>query len=183
MAMVKWLKHLVGTVKGWLGMNFVSAKSGKPTKRTGKITAFGEIRTMTMPLNDRGGLEYTLEEIQGMAIRCAWCGKPIFIGECITLLTPAEKFEIPDYAVVHNRDPMQLVGCLRWDCAPTGALWAGYWVPDDKNFGKGKVLRILSPLEQIFLNLQEGNTDAIIVGEVGDPSSVKILRSEEESGQ
>ena len=75
-----------------------------------------------------------------MAIQCAWCGEPIFIGDPITLYTPHRDFQIPAHAVVHSENPLQLVGCLRWGCADTGADRAGFWLPGEN--GKGCVRRV-----------------------------------------
>lgn len=64
------------------------------------------------------------------------------IGDPVTLYTPMKKdFEIPKHAVVYNKDPLQLVGCLRWDCAECGGDRSGFW-----NY-PGKVERVLSPIE------------------------------------
>ncbi|MEK7500999.1 MAG: hypothetical protein AAB642_02630, partial [Patescibacteria group bacterium] len=105
---------------------------------------FGEEISCTLP-SDEGGPEFCFECIEAMAIRCAWCGKAIIIGDPITLLTPSEtEFKIPEYAVVYNEEPLQLVGCLSWDCAPTGGARAGFWIPP------GKVHRVVSPLEMVM---------------------------------
>ena len=93
-----------------------------------------------------------------MTIRCAWCGKPILVGGAITLYTPSRKdFVVPDYALVYRKNPLQLVGCLRWSCADSGIDRAGFWVEP------GEVYRVLSPMELCI------QTDApIIVNDITD---------------
>jgi hypothetical protein len=49
-----------------------------------------------------------------MTITCPWCGKPILIGDYVTLYTPSDpNFKIPEGAVVYSENPLQLVGCQR----------------------------------------------------------------------
>ena len=71
---------------------------------------------------------------------------------------PGEKdFQIPEYAVVYSRKPLQLVGCLGWDCAESGVDRAGFWVTP------GRVERVMSPLEMIF------STGKMVISEdIGD---------------
>ncbi|MCK5021723.1 MAG: hypothetical protein KAR54_00535 [Candidatus Pacebacteria bacterium] len=120
--------------------NFI-AKCGHKTRIKGKISAFGETITMKMLVNKDGSVEYCLECIGKMAILCAWCKKPIFIGSSITLYSPRNKdeFELPENAVIYDKERMAVVGCGRTTCAETGADYAGQWIPDED--GKGKVHR------------------------------------------
>lgn len=149
-------------LKALFRKNYRAAKCGHSTMRIGKITVFGETSTLQMPLNDAKGVDWCLECVAKMAIRCAWCGEPIHIGNPVTLYTPEKKdFVMPDHAVVHQKDPLQLVGCLRWDCAETGADRAGFWIPG--NDGKGTVHRVPSPLELAFASGQ-----GVVVGDLGN---------------
>jgi hypothetical protein len=158
--------------------------SGKQTKLRGTITVFGQDCYMTMPLNADGTVHWTLEEIGTMTIRCAWCGKPIYIGDPITLCSPmaegqtwhplvlpAKKFEVPDYAVIYSQEPLRLVGCGRMGCADGMMDYAGRWMPDITT-GKGKVERhptiaehlIAHPdAEVVIANLHNGVTDITII--------------------
>jgi hypothetical protein len=124
---------------------YKATKCGHHTKQRGPVQAFGQTATIRMPKNKDGSVDYCLACIGEMMIRCAWCGKPIFIGEPITLYTPRGDFQVPEHAVVYNNDPLQLVGCLRWDCAESGVDRAGFWLPgDDCN---GRVYRVPTPIE------------------------------------
>lgn len=132
---------------GKLGLtSCVATKCGHKTKKNGKVTAFGEAITTNI---NGDSVEYCHECLGRMAIRCAWCGKPIFIGDPVTLYI-ANSSEMPDYAVfyddenreAHNKpDSVEVVGCLRFSCADTGADKAGYWVPGDNNKGKVHLAR------------------------------------------
>ena len=98
------------------------------------------------------------------AIKCAWCGKSIVPGSPITLYLPKEGASVPGHAVPYKEMSTKdgrhaYVGCLRWECADTGADRAGFWVMP------GKVRRVLSVFEQVMLT-----NDVIIVGDVSDPA-------------
>ena len=114
------------------------AKCGHETKVKDEVTAHGETITTTIPIKD-GETDYCHRCLEAMSTRCAWCGKPIFIGDPVTLYTPTENFIVPDYADRYEDDAY--VGCLRSDCAETGADRAGFWYPP------GQVKLDLSPLE------------------------------------
>lgn len=101
-----------------------------------------------------------------MAIPCAWCGLPITLGDPITLYKPKEGYTPPTGVVTHEE---ALVGCLRWECAYSGADRAGFWVPDEKN-EKGRVMRVPSPLE-IIQKLFGGGMPMILVGSSGNMPS------------
>lgn len=109
------------------------------------------------------------------AIKCAWCGNAIMPGDAVTLYTPNphKDFKVPDYAVMYKEKPhLQLVGCLRWDCAETGADRAGFWVMP------GKVQRVASPIELVFANLENGGDGIVITGDLTDPSQAIPLLDE-----
>lgn len=104
--------------------------------------------------------------VEKMVIRCAWCGEPILIGDPITLYTPTKDFEIPKYAMVYKEDPKRLVGCLRLDCADTGADRVGFWVMP------GKVERVLSPIEEVFMT-----NKTVIVSDLSDINQAKTIEN------
>lgn len=126
----------------------MATRCGHETDRCGEVSAFGCTVTTHMPVHEDGSVDYCLACIGKMAIRCAWCGKPIFIGDPITLYNPTPNFNIPEYAVTYSTEPLQLVGCLRFDCARTGADRSGFWLPNDK--GVGYVMRVPTIFERIL---------------------------------
>lgn len=141
---------------------YIAAKCGHFTQIEGNIEAFGKTGKVKMPLNEVGGVDYCLECVGQMAIRCAWCKEVIWIGEPITLYTPMEAFEVPEGAIIYNQDPLQLVGCLGWNCADTGADRAGFWLPGDG--GKGVVYRVISGVEEAMMTQE--------ISIVGDLSNI-----------
>ena len=194
---MRLLKRLLSTVATLSLNREVLAKCGHKTKLRGTVTAFGERTTMRMPTNAEGTTDYCLECIGKMTIRCAWCGGLIFIGDPITLCTPHSEeaflrsaegqrefefvfdgelgFKIPAYAVVYRRKPLQLVGCLRWECAESGADRAGYWVPGPD--GAGMVYRVQTAYEEI-LSGAAGKTTSVVVGDLHDPNEAHPLKEE-----
>lgn len=89
---------------------------------------------------------FCLDCVSKMSITCPWCGRPICVGDYVTLYTPSDpNFKIPEGAVVYSENPLQLVGCQRRDCADSGADYCGTWdVP-------GKVERFPSALERAMM--------------------------------
>ncbi len=129
----------------------ILADCGHKTLVKDWVTAFGEAVITRLPIKN-GGTSYCHKCIEKMAIRCAWCGKAIFIGDAVTLYTPNRDFQIPDYAVFFSREPIRLVGCLRWECASSGADRSGFWMPP------GAVERMPSPIEMAM-----ASTDPIVI--------------------
>jgi len=127
---------------------------GHKTKLIEKVNIYGEEMKLLVPKNH----EYCQQCLAGMSIKCAWCGQSIRVGDPITLYTPSESFKVPDYAVVYKTNPLQLVGCLRFDCA-CGVDRAGFWYPP------GKVERVLSPLEMVL-----ATDDVVICNDLTNPS-------------
>jgi len=154
---------------------YVATKCGHRTKRSGRVSAFGCIITTQMPKNESGSVDYCLDCIGTMAIRCAWCGSPIFIGDPITLYTPRDNFHLPEHAVIYSNKPLQLVGCLGWNCAETGADRAGFWFPGED--GKDRVERVSTFFETILgakepsVMIVENSSD---INEALNPSLVSL---------
>ena len=59
--------------------------------------------------------------------------------------------------MVYNENPLQLVGCLRWECASTGADRMGFWVPP------GIVHRVPSAIEMCMQAVEKKEEDVIII--------------------
>ena len=140
----------------WLG-KIIAKKCGHEVQRKTEIEVFGE--KFPMELKDGCTPDWCPACMSKAAIRCAWCGKFIMPGDPITLYSPTKNdFVKPEHAVVYQENPLQLVGCMRWECAHTGADRAGFWKMP------GEVQRLLSPIEQVLM----GGKDMVFVEDVGD---------------
>lgn len=142
---------------------------GHATNQSGKVTnPFGEEGDLQMPLADNGHPDYCLECVAAMSVRCAWCGKSIDVGDPVTLYVPKESFVAPDYAVRHEEGGhVSLVGCLRWECASSGADRQGFWYPP------GKVKRVPSPVELALAS--PGGMSSVFVPDVSDPRNLGVV--------
>lgn len=156
MLLLNKLMHYLTCIAIKIRRKNVLAQCGHLTKREDRLTAFGDTIFCKIPIDKNGRTPYCHCCLEVMTIRCAWCGSTIFIGDPVTLYSPADDSqEMPDYAVKYGNDAY--VGCLRWNCAESGADRSGFWYPP------GKVHRTLSPLEQC---LQSG--EMVIVSDLGD---------------
>jgi hypothetical protein len=108
------------------------------------------------------------------AIKCAWCGGTITPGDAITLYSPRDKdLRSLKHAVVYKRTPhLQLVGCLGWNCADTGADRAGFWIMP------GKVQRVASPFEMLMSGMNGGDCNPVVVGDLSDPNQAVLIPDE-----
>lgn len=141
------------------GPKKILAQCGHETKLQDEVSAFGQTTVTTITPHKDGKVEYCHRCLEKMAICCAWCGKPIFIGDPVTLYTRRNKdFVIPSCAIIFAHDPLQLVGCLRWNCAESGADRAGFWLPP------GQVYRVPTPLEIVM----SGEKEILAVNNLSD---------------
>ena len=153
-----------------LSKRYTATKCGHRTTNSGDVTAFEQTIQVKMPVVDKD-VEYCLECISGMTIQCAWCKLPIFIADPVTLYTPSKAtFKKPDHAVVYRKHPLQLVGCLRWDCAQTGGDRSGFWLPGED--GHGAVTKVMSPIEQVM-----ATGKSVFVSDIADAR--RVNRGEE----
>lgn len=146
------------------------------TQIRGETDVFGEQLRCHLQLNPDGTVDFSLDDIGKMSIKCAWCAKPILAGLPITLYTPTEPdFVIPEYAVVYKEEPLQLVGCLRMGCCDTGADRAGFWVPntDEPEKREAHVHRVLSPLEQVIMQNNRGDDSPMIFSDLSNISTAQ----------
>jgi hypothetical protein len=114
------------------------------TKLKGNFTVFGETGWIKMLLNDQGNVDYCIECLAAMTTRCAWCQKPIFVGDLITFQLPVPSL-VSKNERINVRKPREYVGCLRVGCATTGANRNGFWMPGHD--GKGRVMQVPSSAE------------------------------------
>lgn len=93
------------------------ARCGHSTKLFGQITAYETDGGIFAPVDHLGRVTLCLSCVSKMSIRCAWCTRPIVVGDSVSLLAPHEEFVLEDYMVVYQDDPLLLVGCMRPECA------------------------------------------------------------------
>ena len=62
--------------------------------------------------------------LKSHTIRCAMCGCGIIPGEAVALYHKSSGGLHLDKATFVRES---VIGCLLWDCAPTGAAFAGHW--------------------------------------------------------
>lgn len=170
---MKFLSSLMAQLRGTTAVApfvpLTATVCGHTTRRKGKIRALGDWVITEMPLNEHGTVNYCLDCLGKMAISCAWCSKAIFVYDAVTLYSPRKpNFALPNGAVRYSEETGAVVGCLRWECADSGADRAGFWVPGFD--GKGIVLRTLSPLEAAF---RSGKP--IVVSDVTNPHEALAL--------
>jgi len=91
-----------------------------------------------LPLSEGEGVDYCLDCIEDMTVSCACCGGPIFPGDSVGTFIPVRKdSRFPYNFAIHCTDPLQLVSCMRPDCAGYSRS-AGVWLPGKD--GKGVVV-------------------------------------------
>lgn len=119
---------------------YTASVCGHLTKRSGLIgTEKDSIAILTLPLGPDGRPCYCIDCINGMSIRCGWCGGEILIGDPVTLTAPANDYNVVGAWHVENGRE-SIIGCLSWGCGESMAM-SGHWQPP------GKVRRTPSPLE------------------------------------
>lgn len=60
-------------------------------------------------------------------IRCARCGFPIGPGDPVALYEDDGRFKPERKTAVERDGRRRVIGCLRWDCCPSGAFFVGNW--------------------------------------------------------
>ena len=126
-----WLKQIWTRPTEPTDVPVYLARCGHEMKLEDNVKVFDQEVRIKTQLRD-GQPDYCLDCLVKMAIRCAWCGEPILPGEPITLysLSPIVLDKTrPDYTVKYlDGDRLCYVGCMRWNCADSGADRAGSWV-------------------------------------------------------
>lgn len=111
-----------------LSRSYKANVCGHMTRLAGWAVSMDERYPLTIPLTKNGNPDYCLCCIGSMAINCPWCGRPICIGDAVTLYPskPGKqpnfrnlRFELPDYRL--------RVGCARIGCLRRSGDIAGYW--------------------------------------------------------
>jgi hypothetical protein len=68
--------------------------------------------------------ECFFKSLKAKAIRCAVCTLPIVPGDPVALYDAESKAVIKEHAKILDGSA---VGCLRWDCCPSGGFYCGNW--------------------------------------------------------
>ena len=151
------------------------AKCGHRTHLKATRCVFGE--ELQFDLTDEGRKRpvYCVDCLATKAIQCAWCSGVILPGEPVTVYSPVEEDYVPPlHAIAHNDtegdEPLRLIGCLRWDCADSGADRAGFWVVGCD--GKGYVHRVPTAFE-LLMQCPPGS--AIFVRDLGDSGEIPTV--------
>lgn len=120
------LRYQIKLVAVWIQPLYTKKKlalgCGHLTQLLGEVAAFGETIVSKIPFTHDGQPLYCHACLSSMAIRCAWCYRPIFIGDGVTLYLVGQgaiaKKDTREY--IHENGIRSLVGCLR--CAEMGIL-------------------------------------------------------------
>ena len=145
------LKNLIS----WLKPKKIVCGCGHESKLKKKVRIKDEKCTLRIVYRPGKLVPYCLDCVEKMTITCPWCGKPILIGDYVTLYTPSNpNFKIPEGAVVYSENPLQLVGCQRSTCAETGADYCGIWdVPGVVKRFPSAIERVMMTGEPVIMNL------------------------------
>ena len=121
----------------------------------------------SIPLAKNGSPDYCICCLNSMAIRCAWCGESIAIGDPVSLCALVNPLHLmPEYAVGHGEK--QFVGCLRWGCADGAHARSGFWNPP------GQVVEVPNPID---LSLRGPTGSVVIISDTMDPDDLgKLVR-------
>lgn len=110
------------------GRTYITTHSKTPTKRTGYFDAMGIRERAIMSLDEKGGLDYTLEEYSKMVVACASCGKPIWPLSAVNLVIPVGPI-LPGTHFVPEENAY--LSCARGPCYID--FMQGFWQPDGAN--------------------------------------------------
>lgn len=140
----------------------ILAACGHKTRDSLLAKALGEDpRIKDILLNEKGRIRYCHKCLEKMAIRCAWCGETILIGEPITLYSPAFGSEMPDFAVEEDARtlPRNFIGCFRDRCVVPGETMDGILIPP------GKARRIEKPFDPKKRLKEEEECEIVILND------------------
>lgn len=106
--------------EGWWCRNYACGHRGP---RAFKVNVFGAV---SRRIRQRARCpDCFLEHEAKRTAKCACCGLPIMHGDPVALYVPVPAMK---YLAGASQVDGAVVGCLRWDCAPTGGFFAGHWI-------------------------------------------------------
>lgn len=141
------MEALLARIRGFFAPRYIATRCGHRTKVIGKVvSSFGGSGSgsgvIGMPVKADGTVDYCLDCLNKMTIRCAWCGKPIFIGSMVTSYLPKDGVTMPSYAVARDGSPPKgYVGCCERSCLYDVDGLVGRWVPGINGAGRVALFR------------------------------------------
>jgi DNA-directed RNA polymerase subunit RPC12/RpoP len=150
--------YIIHPLRIFFSSRYETSLSQRKTKLCGYLRAYKEEKFIVLPLEEDGKPKYALDELEEMSIRCAYCGKAIFVDDQVTIFKRESYGTLHVYgAVQHSVEPEEWIGCTREDCKNNGTI-AGYWGPSEFHFGRGRIHRFqelrkpTSPKKSIITN-------------------------------
>lgn len=97
---------------------------GHTAPRCVSIHCFGASLTLSDEAPDKCSVCH-MEDLKKVVIRCGSCGLPILPGDGIALYGDNQKhFKDRTRITLHGKS---VIGCMRWNCCPSGGFYAGIW--------------------------------------------------------
>lgn len=102
---------------------------GHLTRETDKLAAFGKVKEFRLPIK-KGKTPYCHKCLSKMAIRCAYCGNPIHIGDMVIIGPAVDQGNMFDqYTAFYKGSKIYVVCTDRASCVEVaGIAEAGIWV-------------------------------------------------------
>ncbi len=123
-SIVDWME--IPSKIGFLGLRKTRRyKCGHRGPGAFKIRIYGRTLLPNPKKADRLCPDCSLEELKRESIRCCLCGSGIIPGEPVALYD-AQSVVAKDYKFTVVDDHLA-VGCMLWDCAPSGLFFVGHW--------------------------------------------------------
>lgn len=111
---------------------YVASLCGHTTRLIATVQAFDYKAEVELPQNERQLPMYCASCLGKLSIRCAWCCRPIFVGDPVTLHKTKDDFLVPDESQEFSYAPLRLVGCMHEDCADISDPMSGFWRIDSR---------------------------------------------------
>lgn len=74
--------------------------------------------------------ECLLAKLRPSIIRCALCGFGIMPGDRVAAYADNGKFKKEWKTTIGDGEKKGVIGCMRWECCPSGGFFAGHWMGD-----------------------------------------------------